>query len=73
MHVNRHYSAKFHMSQTLLDEKTQVFWLHKILLKTCFHGYWACSVSKSAIIMMTNEQKGTLGPVHGSGALTTNS
>ena len=29
------------MLQTLLGEKTQVFWLHKILLKTCFHGYWA--------------------------------
>ena len=43
---------KFHtifVSQTFLSERTPVFWLNKILLKTCFHGYWACSVSRSAI------------------------
>ena len=43
---------KFHtifVSQTFLSERTQVFWLNKILLKTCFHGYRACSVSRSAI------------------------
>ena len=43
---------KFHPifgSQTFLSEKTQVLWLNKILLKTCFHGYRACSVSRSAI------------------------
>ena len=30
------------------SEKTQVFWLYKILLKT--GSYWACSVSRSAIM-----------------------
>ena len=28
----------------------QVFWLHKVLLETCFHGYWPFSLSKSAIM-----------------------
>ena len=38
------------VSQTFLSERTQVFWLNKILLTTCFHGYRACSVSRSAIL-----------------------
>ena len=33
------------VSQTFLSERTQVFWLNKILLKTCFHGYRASLVS----------------------------
>ena len=49
---------KFHtifVSQTFLSERTQVFWLNKILLITCFHGYWACSVSRSAINTLSQE------------------
>ena len=48
--AREHYSAKIIVSQTFLSDTTQVFWLNKILRKTCFHGYWACSVSMSKIM-----------------------